>query len=184
MTLHLVDLVVLIFYFDLVPPFYFLKWNRCFSACVKLPNSSCHFWKHKSVFLQFLHQYSVSSNVTPLYFFSSNIIYFGQKQPITLQICEIFECLGQNLLNSSSQFWADKSIPFQILDHSSMSLHITSLCVLSSCIFYFRWKHPIKVPILTLFFALVKICQIPHVIFQTTNQLFFKFCITLQCHEV
>ena len=27
--------------------------------------------------------------------------------------------------------------------------------------------------------ALVKICQIPHVIFQTTSQFFFKFCITL-----
>ena len=32
-------------------------------------NSSCHFWKHKSVFLQMLHQYSVPSNITPLYFF-------------------------------------------------------------------------------------------------------------------
>ena len=32
-TLYLVDLVVLNFYFDLVPPFYFLKWNRYFSAC-------------------------------------------------------------------------------------------------------------------------------------------------------
>ena len=32
-------------------------------------NSSCHFWKHKSVFLQMLHQYSVPSSKTPLYFF-------------------------------------------------------------------------------------------------------------------
>ena len=31
--------------------------------------------------------------------------------------------------------------------------------------------------------ALVKICQIPHVIFQTTSQFFFEFCITLWCHE-
>ena len=30
--------------------------------------------------------------------------------------------------------------------------------------------------------ALVKICQIPHVIFQTTSQFFFKFYMTLQCH--
>ena len=41
----------------------------------------------------------------------------------------------------------------------------------------------IKIPILTLSSALVKICQISHVIFQTTSQFFFKFCITLQCHE-
>ena len=39
-------------------------------------NSSCHFWKHKSGFLQMLHRYLVPSSKTPLYFFSSNIIYF------------------------------------------------------------------------------------------------------------
>ena len=49
-------------------------------------------------------------------------------------------------------------------------------------IFYFGQKDPIKVPILTLSSALVKICQIPHVNFQTTSQFLSKFCITLQCH--
>ena len=78
---------------------YFLKWNCYFSACENLPNSPCHFWKHKSVFLQILHQSSVSSNITLLYFFSSSIIYFGQKEPIKVQIFEKFECSG---LNSSS----------------------------------------------------------------------------------
>ena len=29
----------------------------------------------------------------------------------------------------------------------------------------------------------MKICQIPHVIFQITSQFFFKFCIVLHCHE-
>ena len=52
------------------------------SAYANLPNSSCHFSKHKSVFLQILHQSSVPSNITPLYFFSSNIIYFGQKSQL------------------------------------------------------------------------------------------------------
>ena len=32
--------------------------------------------------------------------------------------------------------------------------------------------------------ALVKIYQIPPVIFQTTSQFFFKFCMTLWCHEI
>ena len=31
--------------------------------------------------------------------------------------------------------------------------------------------------------ALVKICQIPHVIFQTISKFFLKFCVTLYCHE-
>ena len=87
------------------------------------PNSSCHFWKQKSVFLQILHQYSVLPNITPLYFFRSNIIYFVQKKPIKVQIFEIFECSGQNLSNFSCQFWTDKSIPLQILYHSSLSWH-------------------------------------------------------------
>ena len=43
---------------------------------------TCHFPNHKSVFLQILHQFSMLSNITLLYLFSSNIIYFGQKVPI------------------------------------------------------------------------------------------------------
>ena len=41
-----------------------------------------------------------------------------------------------------------------------------------------------KVPILRISCALMKICQIPHLIFQTTNQFFCIFCITFQCHEI
>ena len=51
-----------------------------------LPNFSCHFPNHKSVFLQILHHSSVSWKITPLYCFSSNIIYFGHKEPIKMQI--------------------------------------------------------------------------------------------------
>ena len=97
------------------------------SSGENLPNSSCHFWKHKTAFLQVLHHYSVLSNITPLYFFSSNIIYFDQKQPIKVKIFEIFECSGQNLLSPSCLFCTDKSIPLQIFLHSSVSLHITPL---------------------------------------------------------
>ena len=92
-----------------------------------LLNSSCHFWKDKSVFLQMLHQYSVLPNITPLYFLRSNITYFVQKKPIKVQIFQIFECSGQNSSNSSCQFWTDKSIPLQILHHSSLSWHKTPL---------------------------------------------------------
>ena len=40
-----------------------------------LLNSSCCFWKHKSVFLQMLHHYSVASNINVLYFFLAQTIY-------------------------------------------------------------------------------------------------------------
>ena len=50
-----------------------------------LPNFSCHFSNQKSVFLQILYHSSVSRKITPLYFFRSNIIYFGYKEPIKMQ---------------------------------------------------------------------------------------------------
>ena len=53
-----------------------------------------------------------------------------------------------------------------------------------SCIFYFRQKDPMKVLILRLSSVLMKICKIPHVIFHTTSQIFFKFCMAPQCHEL
>ena len=140
-----------------------------------------------SFFLQILHHSSLLWKVTPLYVFSSNIIYFGQMAPIKMLIFETFECLGQNLSNFSCQFWNDKSIPFYIFHHSSLSWHIILyiyfLYFLSSCIFYFREKDPIKVPILRHSSGQVNICQIPYVIFQTTSRFFFKFAITFQCHE-
>ena len=82
-------------------------------------NFACHFWKQKSVFLQNLDQYSVPSNITPLYFFSSNIIYFGQMQPIKVHIFEILKHSDQNSSNSSCQFWTDKST-LQFLYHFSL----------------------------------------------------------------
>ena len=51
-----------------------------------LPNFSCHFSNHQSVSLQNLHNSSVLWKITPLYFSSSNIIYFGHKEPIKTQI--------------------------------------------------------------------------------------------------
>ena len=78
---------------------------------------------------------------------------------------------GQRLSNSSCKLWNDKSVPLQILRHSSLSWQMTPLWILSSYFFNFGLKDPIKIPILRLSSALVKICHIPHVIFQTTSQL-------------
>ena len=61
------------------------------------------------------------SQYTPLYFFSSNNKYFARKEPIKVKIFETFKCSDQNLSNSSCQFSNSKSIPLQILYHSSVS---------------------------------------------------------------
>ena len=148
-----------------------------------MSKSLCQLWSSESIPLEILYPSSVSLKIAPLYFFSSNNIYFAQKEHIKMKIFETFKCSGQNSSNSSCQFWNDKSIPLQILHHSLLSWHITPLSVLGSYIFYFGFKDPIKSPILRLSSALVKICQILHVISRTTSQFFFKFCITLQCNE-
>ena len=115
-----------------------------------LANFSFHFWKHKSVFRQILHQYSVPSNITPLHFFSSNILYFGQKHPIKVQIFEIFECPGENLPNSLCHFPNHKPVFLQILHDSSLSWKIPPLYFFWSKVIFAR-KGPVKVQILKTF---------------------------------
>ena len=137
-------------------------------SCQNLSNSLCQFWNDKSIPLQILYPSSVSWKITPLYFFSSNNIYFAQKEPIKMKIFETFKCLGQNSSNSSCQLWNDKSVPLQILLNSSSSWQITPLQILSSYFLKFGLKDPIKIPILS---ALEKIYHIAHVIFRTTSQL-------------
>ena len=90
-----------------------------------LSNSLRQFWNDKWIPLQILLPYSVSSKITPLYFFSSSNINFAQKEHINMKFFETFKCSGQNLSNSSCQLWNDKSIPLQILYHSSLSWQIT-----------------------------------------------------------
>ena len=64
-----------------------------------LPNSLCQFWNDKSIPPQILYPSLVSWKITSLYFFSSNNIYFAQKEPIKVNIFETFECSGQKFVN-------------------------------------------------------------------------------------
>ena len=146
-----------------------------------LSNSLCQFLNDKLIPPQIWHPSSVSWKITPLYFSSSNNIYFVQKEPIKMKTFDTFKCSGQNSSNSSCQFW------------NSSSQFLFKLCIILHCHdtfnssvdfkLYFGLKYPIKISILRLSIALVKSCHIPHVIFQTTSQYFFKLCIILQCHE-
>ena len=110
-----------------------------------LSNSLCQFWNDKSIPLQILYLSSVSWKIIPLFFFSSNNIYFAQKEPIKMKIFETFKCFGQILSNSICQFWNDKSIPLQILHPSSVSWKITPVYFSSSSNIYFPQKEHIKI---------------------------------------
>ena len=102
----------------------------------------CQFWNKKLIPLQILYPSSVSWKIIPLYFFSSNNIYFAQKELIKMKTFETFKCSGQILSNSLCQFWNDKSIPLQILYPSSVSWKITPLYFFNSNNIYFAQKEP------------------------------------------
>ena len=70
-----------IFYFGQKDPFK-VRILALLSALVKICQSTCHFPSKKLVFLQILDRSWTSWKITPLYFFSSNNIYFAQKDPI------------------------------------------------------------------------------------------------------
>ena len=138
---------------------------------------------NKSIPLRILYHSSVSWKITSQHFFSSDNIYFAQKEPIKVNIFETFKWSGQNLSNSSCQFSNDKLIPLQILYHSSMSWKITPLYFLAQTIYTLLKRSPLKGKILRPPSAQVKLCQIPLVNFEMTSRFLSKFCITLQCHE-
>ena len=95
---------------------------------------------------------------------------------------DTFKCSDENLLNSSCHFPNRKSVFLQVLHDSSVSWKITPLYVFRSKVIYFAQKGLHKCKVLRFFSARIKIHQIL-VIFETTNQFFFKFYITLQYHE-
>ena len=88
-----------------------------------LPNFSCLFSNHWSVFLQNLHNSLVSSKITPLYFCSSNNIYFGHKEPIKKFFLDFLSAQVKFCNWGSCYFQNDKSVPHQFLYHSSLSWH-------------------------------------------------------------
>ena len=97
---------------------------------------------------------------------------------------ETFLCSGENLPNSSFNFLTHKPVFFLLLRFYSIQCHeITSLYFFRSNVIYFGSFNQSKCKFLKKFFDnFFKIHKIL-VISETTNQFFFKFCVTLQCHE-
>ena len=103
-----------------------------------LPNSSCHFPNHQSVFLQILHDSSVSWNITPLYFFRSNVIYFAQKGSFRCKFFRLFSA------------WIKIHPIFVIFETKSCFFFrfcTTIQYFLSWNFIYFRQKEPINIQI-------------------------------------
>ena len=113
-------------------------------------------------------------------FLAQTIYTLLKRSTLKWNFFETFKCSYQNSSNSSCQFWnVNSSSNFTSFLIASFLIVITPLWILSSYLSYFGLKDLINIPILRLSIALVKICNIPDVIFLTTSQFFFKFCITL-----
>ena len=83
--------------------FYFLKCNRNFLR-VKICQIPHVILESTSQFTFKFYQSSVASNITVLYFFSSNIWTLVKRRPLKCKFLKLFECSGLNSSDSSSQF--------------------------------------------------------------------------------
>ena len=92
-----------------------------------------------------------------------------------MKFFEPFKCSDQNLSNSSYQLWNDKSIPLQILHHSSLSWQ-TSSSVNFKFIHFQLWiKGSHQNPNFETLKSSGEICHIPYIIFQTASHLKVMF---------
>ena len=101
----------------------------------------------------------MSWKITPLYFCSSNLVYFGQKQPPKRNF-QTFEWLGKNSPNFSCHIWNHRSVFLQTLLHSSASWEIIHMYFFSWHFIWFGQKEPIKVQNIKLSTAHVKFYQL------------------------
>ena len=94
-----------------------------------VPNSSCHFSKHKSVSAQILHHSSVITYNYSIFFWLKHNTLSTKvaHQSANFYTCH---CLHKNSPNSSCHFWDQKSVSLQTLHHSSVSWDVTLLCTL------------------------------------------------------
>ena len=106
-------------------------------------------------------------------FFSSKFIYFGQRSPLKSNIfrflstrAKIDEIPHLNFEMASQFLFKFTSFFIVMIHNSSVKFKFT---------YFLLWtKDSIRVSILKISSALVKICQIAHTIFQTTSLFFFE----------
>ena len=106
-----------------------------------------------------------------LWNFLAELLRFGQKEPIEIQILRLLHALMKvhSIWNHKAKVYSNSASLFSVVKGNSSVFFLAQTFILWTKIsFQNGW---------------VKIHQIPYVKFETTNQFFFKLCITLQCHE-
>ena len=171
---------------------HFLLWTKGFHqspnfgtfACSgeNLLNFSCHFSNQKSVFLQIFYHSSVSWKITPLYFFSANIIYFGHKEPRKTIFVDIWVLRSKFIKFLMSILKWQVNSPSIFVSFFIVTIHNSSVDF--KVIHFLLWaKGSHQSPNFDTFECSGENLSNSSCHFQTSNQFFFKFCITLQCLE-
>ena len=141
----------------------------------------CYFECYYNQNLTVTNSLNLRGLIMPMQFSSWNIKCYGQKEPIKVQFFRLLSALMKVHPIPHAIFETIRSGFIQILHHCSVWWKITPPCFCSPNLIYFGQKEPIEKEIFLS--GWVKIHHIPHVIFETTSEFFFKLCITLQCHE-
>ena len=127
-----------------------------------------------------MHYLSVSWHIISLEFSSWNMK--SWKEPIKVQIFRFLSALMKVHPIPHTSFETTKSRFIHLSYHWSVSWKVTPLYFFISNLYTLDKRSPSKWNFQT-FDWLVKIHQIPYVMFETASQFFFKLCITFQFHE-
>ena len=147
-----------------------------FRQAVESPKSwnSMGFFCPKNAFLQLKHY--IQRIYLPYF---QTLHTSGKSRPLKCKFSD-FPLLALKFTKFLMSFSSKKLVFLQSLNHSSVSWEITLLYIFSWNLSCYWQKELIKMKIFRLSTVPMKISQIPYVIFQTSTQFFFKYCINLQ----
>ena len=118
--LHPINLVVSTFYFDLVPPFYFLNEIAIFQPVKSCQNTHVILESTSQLFFKFY--INLQCHQTQLFctFLAQALYALVKRSPLKVQIFEIFDWLGQNSSNCGVNF-------------KTTSLFLFKFCIILHC---------------------------------------------------
>ena len=119
----------------------FFRLLRVLMKVHPIPHAICE--TIRSGFMQILYHCSVSWKITPLYFCSLNLAYFGQKEPIEKKLSD-FLVVGWKFTKFLMSYLKSKVSFFKNLHYSSVSWEITFVCLLAENLYNLDKRSPSK----------------------------------------
>ena len=135
----------------------------CFGE--SLPNSSCYFPNYKLVFFSnFTSLSSVMKGNSSLFFLAQTLYTLVKSSPLKCKILRLLSAWFKISQIPYVNFETKSAFLYQIFHHSSVPLQL--LCKFLAHTFSWKKDYMKKKTFFTISNAVMKICQIPHFIFQ------------------